>query len=89
MLVGLHEVRAENSTEEHGNSMPRKFSSIFQHIVDVTLLSRLFRASVSVHSAVAVIQSNGGKRDHVEIMTYLHMRLAVEADNIVIMLSFL
>ena len=58
-------------------------------MVDVPLLSRLSGASVSVHSAVAVIQPNGGKRDYVEITAHLCMGLAVEADNVVIVLGFL
>ena len=89
MLIGLHEVWAENPGEEHGNPMPKKVSSVFHYMVGVTLLSRLSGTPVSVYSAVTVIQPNSGKRDYVEIAAHLCMGLAVEADNVVIALGFL
>ncbi len=68
---------------------PRKSAPFPNTWVDVTVLSRLPGAPVPVHSAVAVIQSDGGKRDYVEITAHLCMGLAVEASDVVIMLGFL
>ncbi len=53
------------------------------------ILPRLPGTPVPIHSAIAVIQSDGGERDDVEMAAHLCIGLAVKAHNIVVVLGFL